>query len=81
MVFKASMADSLPDSLALDDADAAGDGRGHGRGDGDGERSDLVDFQRPFRGRCYERYFFFFGILMCCVSPFDDKLCWKAHVI
>lgn len=53
------MADSLPDSLALDDADAAGDGRGHGRGDGDGERSDLVDFQRRFRGRCYERYFFF----------------------
>lgn len=40
VVFKASLADSLPDSLADDDADA-----GHGRGGGDGERSDLVGFR------------------------------------
>ena len=69
VVFKASLADSLPDHLAADDDDA---------GDGDGERSDLVVLQL-----CYEpnpatiilRYYRYFicHLTMCSVSANNQK--------
>lgn len=57
VVFKASLADSLPDRLAVDDDDA-------GDGDGDGERSDLVVLQLSSRGLNYERKLIFNMIII-----------------
>lgn len=71
MVFKASLADSLPDRLAIDDDDA-----GDGDGDGDGERSDLVVLRLSFRGLNYEREL----LLNMIINTFDIQLFFNRNI-